>query len=315
MKGKGKKGVTLQHTIITLVLLLVAAAVIFLIFFRIPYGELINEETCRSSVILRGSILGTAGEFVPGASPPPLRCKTKQLEVKTTDENEIKRIMANEMYSCWDMLGRGRINFLKKSTSNFAVEEFAITEPKSACVICTVIQFNENLKKNPKNINLVEYLEKNNPPLKNITYLEFFSEEEGARLPVGADITALIKTDKDYAILFFEFDSVGVGEVMLKDLGAAASVFFVGSLIPGGKLVGRAAGRGVGAIARTPYGLAALIATSVAALGYQTYTAYKGQLIAAAYCDGERSGCSQVMLVDYDIKSINQLCDTMQSIP
>lgn len=301
-----KKGVKVQDIVITLVLLMFAAFILLGFFVRIPLASFIDDEACRDSVILRASFLGTIGENVPGAILPPLKCKTKQLEIKNLNEEAIKKSIADEMYVCWNSLGRGRLDFLRKSTVDFSAEEFAITQVKSACVICTVISFDEKIKKTSKNINLLGYLANNNPPLNNITYLEFFSEQKGAQLPSTDTGIPLLSTDKEYAVVFFEFDSVGMKEVLKRD----------GVLLLGGLFIGGSAGpKAVGALVKNPHTLAALAAVSLAAIGYQTYTAYNGQLLAATYCSGELGGCSQVMLIDYNRESINSLCQTMQSVP
>lgn len=299
-----KRGVVRNEIVLWIVAIL--TLVILGIFVWIMYEKtpgIIDKETCRQSVIQRSNwLLGLLPQ------KPSLKCKTNPVPVQTTNEEAIKRIIADEMFDCWDMLGEGKIDFLSDLSSEFSLEKWGFKKAKSSCLICSVIYFDERLKNNPKNLDLLYFLETTKMPRRNITYLEYFTDERGIFLPTGLEVPP-VKTDQDYAVIFFNYESIALGEPLVKDLGVLAGGFVV---IPGAR--GGAAKLFGAIITANPYVKAGVAAAILAFLGYQTYTADLDQRIAAGYCDGERKGCSQIMLVSYNKEGLS-ICDELHSIP
>ena len=100
-----KKGATVQTIIISIIILVTSAAIIFFFLKAFPYKETIDKEACHQSVILRNNAL-LKGEF---GLEIPLNCKTQRIKISSTNEESIKREIADAMYDCWWMLGEGKM--------------------------------------------------------------------------------------------------------------------------------------------------------------------------------------------------------------
>jgi len=184
-KINGKKGLTVQSTLIGVVVLVITAGVIFLLWNNLTpfFYSTIDKEACHQSVVYRSSI-----NFGPVQSSQivPLNCQTEKIclsekedceifgdkkveKVKLSSKDEEARdkvleTISNAMYDCNSMLGGGKLNFMPNNLRE-----------KNYCLICSRIaldkeaqnlegiaysEFYEYLgkKKNPKGISYLEYL-------------------------------------------------------------------------------------------------------------------------------------------------------------
>lgn len=288
-----KKGALTQQVLISLIILIIAAAILFFVLKIIPYKPVAEKEACHQSVILRSkSIMGTS----PSQYLVPLNCKTQYIKISTTNENVIKKEIANAMYDCWWMLGEGKLDFFSESFWR-QVGIPGLGTAKSACVICSVIKFDNNLKEKPINLNILEYMEKTKIPEKNFTYLEYFTGQENAKLPTELKAET-ITTDKDYAVIFMGIRGGSFGEALRNIIGGAA----IGGLI--GFRLGSLKGAGIGAAILG--GLQVIL---------QPITQLTSSHAAAIHCEGETAGCMSLMLIPFEASSISEACQNIESIP
>ncbi|UCD21150.1 MAG: hypothetical protein JSW08_01225 [archaeon] len=291
-----KRGEISQAVLIGLIILIVGAALLLIIFMRIPYKSTSEKEACHQSVLLRSkSILG----LEPGQSLVPLNCRTQNITISTRSEAIISREIANEMYGCkWMFSGEDG------TPLDFFGEGFWRTlgipgagTAKSACVICTIIEFDENLKERPMDIDFLRYIEKTKIPEKNITYLDYFTGQENSNFPEQVS-GAKIRTSQDYAIVYMGIKGGGFGEALRTTIGTTVV----------GGVVGLAFGGPKGALIGAGIGLALQLIL-------QPITQLTSSHAAAVHCDGERKGCVTLHLVPYSADSLSSICQKIDSIP
>jgi len=173
-----KKGELTTKQIVTLVILIISFSVILFLLFRLDLGEETNKELCHNSVVMRGNSALPSDSF-------PLKCETKYLCItedgscegmtnpdieKVKDVNEAYEVLASEMVDCWWMFGEGKINYASKDWS-----------PNLYCSLCDQIVFDDSLKTNIFNSEqfeekeFYEYLEKNNLPNSDKSYLRYLT--------------------------------------------------------------------------------------------------------------------------------------------
>ena len=134
-----------------------------------------NKAACenwvaRNSVSYIKEVTGNIGE-----SP----CVTTEEVIKDLNENKIYEQLANNMYDCWDQYGRGEADFY----SNF---DFGSAD--TCCRICSEIKFDDDVKKRTKAIDVDKfeiYLSTRNPPNNELTYAEFLTGSDNAKLDFG----------------------------------------------------------------------------------------------------------------------------------
>ncbi len=145
MNLKTKKADLTANQIITIVILIVSFAIILLFFFMLNLGGNIDKESCRNSVVLRGSLPA-------GAAAIQLQCKTQEvciyksgncenmggdaLKIKATNSDEIAEALADLMYDCNWQMGGGKIDYLP---GNFGKD-------RNYCSICNMIYFDDAIK-------------------------------------------------------------------------------------------------------------------------------------------------------------------------
>ncbi|MEM4215138.1 MAG: hypothetical protein QW484_02120 [Candidatus Pacearchaeota archaeon] len=339
-----KRGVTVQSMLIGIIIVLLIAAIIFFFLKALPYKETVDKEACRNSVILRNNAILRGEEMLPETIP--LNCKTQEITISSTNEDFIKREIANAMYDCWWMLGEGKMQFWSESTW----KEFGLANVKASCVICSIIKFDKSVKAKNLKLDVASYMEQTKIPNKNITYLEYFTDETGAKLPTDVQAPP-ITTDSDYVILFMGIEGDELWEPILRDLEVAASLatgitgtsFIAGSAtggIGGGfraagslwKSIGGVLGKSVtigagphpnpwlalvgekaGGVTIAAWQIIAFL--TLALVTTQEIWTAKNQKIVAQRCNGERKGCMQVMLLPMDASTIGQVCSNIESIP
>ena len=173
--------------------------VLTIIVLRITgiWGPTVTTATCETSVYLRSSALAKGTILTPEMIPLKCatqykcytlggKCPTGYEKVSVISDQDIKQNLADEMYSCWKMLGEGKIQFVDDS---FVKEQ--------VCLPCAVITFDDKLK--GKQIKEFQaFLNEAKTP-NNITYIQYFTNAKEVRT-IGDE--APIDTSKDQVILF-----------------------------------------------------------------------------------------------------------------
>ncbi|MEK6906232.1 MAG: hypothetical protein AABW81_01280 [Nanoarchaeota archaeon] len=253
MKKINKLGEMSSKMLVTMVLLVAGIVILGIVFAQIGWTIQSDKEVCHQSVIMRGTLPDTLNI----KDLPPLKCKTDKICVtnkmfgkgecedslgkdyttmrvssdKTKAEEEIKKILADNLAECWAMMGEGKIQV-------FAREG---VPPKDLCVICSRIDFDKNVDlKNIKGTS--EYLIKENIPNKEISYFSFLTDKKRYDESLSSKEIDVLDTSEK-AIVFTEFyetkydQMIGTGLVGLLSLKLAfvtgpqfaGAVFFAGS--------------------------------------------------------------------------------------
>ncbi len=255
-----KRGSIVANKFVGIALLIAGAMLIIGFFYFIDWEKEISREACHESVIVRGTLPDTF-EF---KNLPSLNCQTKRIcitdklfgkgdcgytssdnpetirvsSIAEKQDKEINKIFAREMADCWAMMGEGKLQIFTRNT---------IT--KKRCSICTIISFDDDLRKKRDVIyGLGDYLMTKQVPGKEQSYALFLKLNR-------TDLENLNGiTTKRKAILFFEVDKsdflekggfvVGgiAGFVLGKFGGKLASVVTTKTLFAIGTLVGYSAG-------------------------------------------------------------------------
>ncbi|PJE81663.1 hypothetical protein COU58_01840 [Candidatus Pacearchaeota archaeon CG10_big_fil_rev_8_21_14_0_10_32_42] len=142
-KKLNKKGELTTQQIVLLIILIASFAVILFFILKLNLGQQTVQEICHNSVIMRGS------SVVP-TDAVPLKCKrqyvclsldgscekmTKPELIKVKTENEVYKVLTEEMAECWWMFGEGKINYVGSDTT-----------PTLYCSICSQIVFDNSVK-------------------------------------------------------------------------------------------------------------------------------------------------------------------------
>ncbi len=309
-----KRGTLTQTTIISLIIVILAGAVLFIVMNNIKISP--DKDACHNSIVLRSaSIMG----IQPTQSLVPLKCKTENIEIKTRDQVTIERTVANAMYDCWWMVSDSEGNPLDFFSESAWREIGLFGTSKANCLICSTIKFDEKLKENPQSIYLMDYLADTKVPIKNITYMEYFTGGQGGlEEKVNAEPS---KTDKDLAVVFMMIKGDDLGSALKRE-GA-----MVGALVFGGagltkSVVGPLGAMGAmgveGAGALSTVGTASIwigVAALAAITAGQITTFWTSTHAAAVHCDGNRKGCAGVFLLSLDESEITKTCQNIESIP
>ncbi len=300
---KNKRGMTVQSMLIGIIITILSAAIIFLFLRAFPFTSTVDKEACHNSVILRNNALLRGEGILPETIP--LNCKTQDIKISTSNEEVIKRDIANSMYDCWWMMGEGKMDFFSES----AWRDWGVPgagTAKSSCVICSTITFEENAQGHQ--VDLLSYLEQTRVPSKNLTYLEYLSQEEKAELPTEIKVEKL-DTNQNYAIVFMSIKGADiVGEIKNYIGFGGTTAFFVPRLLAKGltKI-------GVKGATKLIPVVGWIIAIAEAA-GH-TITFFTSAHAAAMHCDGEREGCNAIILTPLTASDIAAQCQNIESIP
>ncbi len=295
MKKPEKRGEVLPEILITITILIISLGIIgswiYAKYFKTP--EIIDRETCYQSVLLRSNFFI---KEVPGKLPT-LACKTLDVEIKDSREEVIKKSIANEMAACWQMLGRGKLDFMGPE----------YLDAPNRCIMCSVISFDENVRKKVKEVKgLEQYIAQNNvpstiTPAKEITYLEYITNSENAAYKIETAEQPIISTNKNYAVILVTLKGI-TWENDLATVVAGASGALSGGLI--GLVFGGLPGGLIGA----GYGLYAGVGVGTASFLTEIKSQVKG-------CDESFGGCTTLLLVPYEADTLNEVCDNLESLP
>jgi len=288
-----KRGLTVQSALIGIIITVLAAAIIFLFLKSLPYKEMTEKEACRQSVELRNKWF-LKGELF--GIEVPLNCKTQYITISSTNEEYIKKEIANAIYDCWWMLGEGEKNFFMRDPT---------PDNPAFCVICAVIEFDEHVqKKLPEVKGLNAYLFDTKIPQKNITYWEYLG---GGKIQKLLDVAhESLNTTKKYAIVY----SLIERSTLIEATGGGAAIGFLGGAIGGA--IGTIALPGLGTVGGIAIGKAVGVAIgSIAGV----FTGWKaGDILAEIIQEGDYAVV--FTFVPFEAEAIKKLhCQSIESIP
>jgi hypothetical protein len=275
-----KRGISGEF-LVGVIITLVGAGILFLVFPSIQklFTGAIGAESCHDSVLLKAAAIESK---IPGgekilASQIPLKCKTEEIKITTTDTDKIKNQIANAMYDCWWMLGEGEKNFIEQKKGT-----------EKNCILCSLIKFDDNVKEKVKSIdNLQEYLATNTIPGKSVTYTQFLFGPNAQYDPKPLNLDS----SKDYAVTFY-LTKTGFWR---ENFGWFISTF--------GGTVAAIAAPFTGGASVAVY---IVVAAGTGVAGYSTFQMIKTTPVAD----------TGLLLMPYDAEAINKLkCTSIQSIP
>ncbi|MEK6824941.1 MAG: hypothetical protein AABY02_03745 [Nanoarchaeota archaeon] len=334
------KGELSSIQIISLVLT-IAGLIVILIFLGLLYADdgQQDRELCKLSVLTRATAPMAFQALVP------LKCTTEKIcitgkgecpefagEKKNVREVRLKgdaleqrrmieETMANAMYDCWNVMGRGKLNIF-----GTASDYYGLGTGNPTCVVCSRVAFNAINNDISSTVDIDAYLRSANVSGTQRTYVNVFqgesgvqtfaaveklSEENGFKLIVEDKIKLQASPDSNQVAFVFSQVKVKDTSTVLANLGvAAAGATFA---IPGAAKVGSAL------FLRNPYAAGAGLALGGLAAGGVAYNNWQSKQAAAGYCgelttsagddkESMKNGCSVVQGVLYNVQDINMLC-------
>jgi len=169
-----KKGELTSKQLITIIILIISFAIIIVFFVSLGLRQTVDSETCRNSVILRGSL-----PF--GSDAVQLKCKTTDIclsmggdcgvvrkglvTIEVRDENELIKEMVNLLWDCWWKMGEGKVDYM---SAGLGFEE-------TYCSVCSKVIFDNKIKAEyPEGIPyslIYQYMQANKIPERDESYL------------------------------------------------------------------------------------------------------------------------------------------------
>jgi hypothetical protein len=351
-----KRGQTIQWQFLGLILAILAFIIVLILIFTLDFNSYTDEELCRLSVISRGSAPSTVGGLAPVKGRIPLKCTTEKIclsfsaddacsQYAGLDEDEItrvdldktkiqesadiiERITADAMYSCWSMMGEGKIDLFADNPETFGstvLSNFYSTERKPTCVICSRVALSDEVKKSTDILALVDandYMLKNGPQGSAKTYVSLYNQGANVGAYPGEFSSTFTKTDKtgETDEISFIFMQILTPEDAYKEAlekgattGIVAGTFLLSPTTLAKEIV---TGRFYTALGRL-----AIVGAAAGTSGLISYVNTKSnQRTAALHCTkfgGEgRYGCSVVQPMNYhNIRAINDLCAQIEGSP
>jgi len=170
------KGEITTQQIVLIVILLVSFIVILFLLFRLDLGKESDKEICHNSVVMRSASISK--EAIPLKCSRTYICLSKDgscermsspdvKKVKT--EEEIYKVLAEEMADCWWMFGEGKLDYIGK--------DFFLRD--NYCSICSQVGFDDSIKEingvgeTISKDKLYDYLSKTKMPDSEVTYSEY----------------------------------------------------------------------------------------------------------------------------------------------
>jgi hypothetical protein len=262
-----KKAEISTTVLISVVILIISAVIIFYFLYGADLATLTDEQICYNSVVARSSVL-TSLDLIPLNCKTTYYCITKDgsceimnvpkiIKVQTSDD--VYKAIAEKMANCWSMFGAGKINYVGSEL-----------EHNIYCSNCYQIGFDDSLNMFPNNEidkkELYRYLSMKKVSGKEITYLEYLvgipnaqAIEDGlnsvdsnyGKISIGKQYYVVMGTITDISKL--ETAGLGVaGFVTGTLLVSVSSVITGGAAIPFWVLVlGAGVGGGTGYLAAT----------------------------------------------------------------
>ncbi len=365
MSFRVKKGELTSEQIVIWVIVIASFIIIIAFIAGLNLTGMTDEEQCKLSVVSRATMpLDVAKSFIP------LNCNTKKICITSGKGNcgdvfggespqiislpgdpkaaikLIEKTSADEMYSCWNVMGKGKLDLF-----NNAKAKFGVNSAKRVCVMCSRIAIDPSVNASLlEQVDINTYMQLNqissnseqtylqamtdnqfNAYAKSINdfkYREELNTTSSGQTAIGTTskekVTLNGQTEiinRQMAFIFTQIKSPSVSTVLANQFETAAAVGAGFALAPGKGLVTKTAGWALQLVAGK-YIKIVKVAVAVAAVagaatvaGYGVYNSRQGQLIAASYCgnftsnEQVKTGCSIVQGVNYDVPDINSFCD------
>ena len=180
-----------SETIVALFAFLIVVAILF--FYGSTLIDVLTGRTDSSncntwvSIQSKSKIAGIVA--IPRDSP----CITEINTLTDKKENEFYDYMAKSAFSCWDMYGRGEVDF-------FSDWDFSSIDNKY-CFVCEEAAIGENVDVIGFDRDKFEvYLSNNHPSGNKNSYADLFTGAENSRIDFGEGNIPLKKGDKLYTI-------------------------------------------------------------------------------------------------------------------
>jgi hypothetical protein len=273
-----------QQYMTGLVLLLLVAVV--MLFFYGRFGEIATQDNsvdlCRQHVQV-SAIARVGGLQIYDVG----KCPTEYIEIDETDEEKIKKKVANEMADCWYKLGEGEYELFEADTGTV-----------QHCVICSVMDFSVNTEVD----GLLEYLGENaapahytiddyagGEPVSYADYLHGYRSDPAVQLLYEDETQDVLDTSYDYATIFMYAKKGQVSKIWTTSGGLVVGT------VGGAVLLATAGIPAVGILAG-----GAAIGLGGAALGYELGS------------DDSATWESGILLYPYDAAALRELnCDVL----
>jgi hypothetical protein len=128
-----------------LVVIITSFLVLLYFWLRLDPGGITDKEICHNSVVLKDKSKAFAGS---------LDCRTNyvcisgggdcldsgsKVKVEASDEEQIMKVLADEMSSCWYMFGEGK-------ESSYADGIGGWNPTKVYCSVCSIVQFDKKIQ-------------------------------------------------------------------------------------------------------------------------------------------------------------------------
>lgn len=231
---RNKNGELTTTQLVTIIILIASFAVILFFIFRLNLGETTDREICRNSVITRGS-------SVLPAESVPLKCQrsylcltedgscetlTNPIKEKVKTKEEVYKILAEEMATCWWMFGQGEVNYVG-----------ADFKAKHYCSICTQVAFDDSAKPIFETGEIDEayfyntYLTTHNISGKGTTYSEYLYGTNDFSL-IHSGGFKKISLDKTYYIMMGIISEKSTFKRVLVGIGVGVGITAVALLTP-----------------------------------------------------------------------------------
>lgn len=310
-----KKAEMSSKMLVTIILLIFGFVLVLIIYSTLNLGEQSDKELCHASVIARG----TAPSEFNTKNYIPLKCKTGKICITDKSvgkgdcslelgedyvtvrvssnpekqEQEIKKIISDEMVDCWSMMGEGKIQVF--------TNDFNLVKHTQKCSVCTRISFDKSIKNKKQDIQgLVYYQMTNNISDRGISYWDFLTHNLDKR---GYNSNFDRMSTEQKAIIFMEVDkstaTVWFASILGAEVGAITG-FKSGAVF--GSFIAPGIGTAVG-------GLVGLVGGYLVGEKIDDMEIIVGDIGQADYLAGNA-------LVDYNIESLQDLnCDSIENIP
>lgn len=212
--GKASRGKIAKNkdAFSSVLLFIIIALVIFVVLFVFILSTTsksdyeIRKERCKSSVKTQA--------FVETKFPDvskKLDCPTEYITIKGSNQDVMKRQLADQMYDCWDKMGQNKIQL------------WGDTEGEKFCIICSVVDFKD--KKNTME-DFTNYLATHKPAYNSKTYFELFNGQPPKIIldaaPIGVEDD--LETSRSYAVIYTFLTGDQINKMEGAQIGAASGV-------------------------------------------------------------------------------------------
>lgn len=362
-----KRGEITSSQIVIFVLAIVGfGIVLFFLLMNSGIFEGSKEEVCRLSVLTRATSPEEAQRLLP------LKCTTKKicltqkgvpcdqfageenvetisLEGKDEEiQEKIAENAANAMYSCWQMMGEGKLDLFGSYT-----ESRGLNPAENVCLICSRVAISSAIKPEvygKRNL-LEEYMETHYIPNTQIRYVEYFTDRGvGAYPKVSQDLldkkaagskegvsdidpdakkvleNISVTSNPEIAFVFSQVKTGGYWDKFTTVLQDGAMISGGLFYMAPGKLTTKV-GFVLKLVAKHPVVATVVSVGAVGIAGVYTYSNhYTSMQNVAGYCgkmattinskdENEKMGCSIVQAVPYEVSNINSICQQIEGKP